>query len=207
MRRLLIISLLLMWLAVTACGMVFIWSYSHKPGVAAASPRRWPSDTTVPHAAGHYTMVMLAHPKCPCTQASVEELSRLMTHTQGRIDVYVLFAKPEGFSESWSRTDLWNSAAVIPGVTVILDRDAAEARRFGAATSGQVLLYDQAGSLVFQGGITESRGHAGDNAGRAAIETLVNHGVPDRDRTPVFGCPLFDPDLECRKPEHARASN
>jgi hypothetical protein len=207
MRRLIIISLLLIWLAVTAGGMFFVWSYSHKPGVAAASPVRWPIDTTVPRAAGHYTMVMLAHPKCPCTRASVEELSRLMTHSQGRIDAYVLFAKPERSSESWSSTDLWNSAAVIPGVTVVVDRDGREARRFGAVTSGQVLLYDEAGALVFHGGITESRDHAGDNAGRSAIETLVNRGVSDRDWTPVFGCPLFDPDLECRKPEHARASN
>jgi choline dehydrogenase-like flavoprotein len=48
-----------------------------------------------------------------------------------------------------------------------------------------------------------SRGQAGDNAGRTAIETIVNQGKSERDQTVVFGCPLFDPDSECRKPKHA----
>ena len=73
--------------------------------------------------------------------------------------------------------------------------------RFGAHVSGQVMVYDKEGKLVFQGGITESRGQMGDNAGRSAIEAQVNRGSSDRDRTLVFGCPLFDAD-ECRTPDH-----
>jgi hypothetical protein len=65
------------------------------------------------------------------------------------------------------------------------------ARRFGAATSGQGLLYDRAGRLRFQGGLTSARGHAGDNAGSAAIVALAQGRVPDTVETPVYGCPLF----------------
>jgi hypothetical protein len=54
----------------------------------------------------------------------------------------------------------------------------------------------------FSGGITAARGHAGDNAGRSEIVSLLNHeqsqrprslnpGQPLRDATSVFGCPLF----------------
>jgi len=186
--------------------MAFVWSYNHKPGTEASAPLRWPAESRVPLTPGRATLVVLAHPKCPCTRATVEELSRIMAHCRGRLHVYVLFASPKGSPEDWNKTDLWNSAANIPGVNVLIDEDGIEANRFGATTSGQVLLYDENGTLKFHGGITESRGHSGDNAGSTAIESLVNRGVADRDKTLVFGCPLFDPDSECRNPKHAKDS-
>ena len=80
----------------------------------------------------------------------------------------------------------------------MMDGDGREARLFQAVTSGQTILYDSHGRLLFSGGITASRGHSGDNAGRSAIVSLVNAEVPDRTETLVFGCPLFTPDSECR---------
>ncbi len=76
---------------------------------------------------------------------------------------------------------------------MIVRRDDAgsEARRFGVETSGQTLLYDRRGTLIFSGGITGSRGHAGDNAGEAALVDLLTHGAADRHGSNVFGCPLF----------------
>jgi hypothetical protein len=121
-----------------------------------------------------------------------------MAHSQGRLSAYVLFIKPQGFSDAWEQTDLWQSAADIPGVTVILDTDGREAHLFDAATSGQTVLYDRDGRMLFRGGITASRGHFGDNAGQASIISIVNAEVPDQTETSVFGCPLFDPQSECR---------
>ena len=83
----------------------------------------------------------------------------------------------------------------------MIDDEGTEANRFHAATSGQTLLYDAAGSLLFSGGITGSRGHSGDNAGQTAIVSLVNSGAPRLTETSVFGCPLFDPNSECRIPK------
>ena len=57
----------------------------------------------------------------------------------------------------WARTGLWDQAEAIPGVRIWTDVGAVEARRFGAATSGLVLVYDASGRLVFQGGITPAR--------------------------------------------------
>jgi hypothetical protein len=125
-----------------------------------------------------------------------------MAHSQGRLTAYVLFLKPAGFSEDWENTDLWRNAAGIPGVTAIVDDEGAEAKRFHAATSGQTFLFDANGQLLFSGGITGSRGHSGDNAGKIAIVSLVNSGASELTETSVFGCPLFDPDSECRIPEH-----
>jgi hypothetical protein len=204
-RRSLLALLVVVWLSAVAYGMAFVWSYNHRPGEASVAPVLWPADSRVPRASS-YTLVMLAHPKCPCTRATLEELSKLMTHTQvthtqGRLRSFVLFIKPLGLPQGWDRTDLWQSASSIPGVTVLDDSDGVEAKRFDAHVSGQVMLYDQAGKLVFQGGITESRGQIGDNAGRSAIETQVNRGVSERNRTLVFGCALFDAE-ECRMQDH-----
>jgi hypothetical protein len=114
---------------------------------------------------------------------------------------------PQDAPADWHDTDLLDSATRIPGVKALVDEDGIEAARFGAATSGQVVLYDQDARLLFRGGITQSRGHVGANAGSDAIESLVNKGAADRDDSLVFGCPLFDPNSECRKPGHASANN
>jgi hypothetical protein len=65
-------------------------------------------------------------------------------------------------------------------------------KKFGAETSGYVLLYNPAGQLLFSGGITGSRGHAGDNAGEDAIIALVNGQNPGVTHTSVFGCSLLN---------------
>ena len=47
--------------------------------------------------------------------------------------------------------------------------------------------------LLFSGGITVARGHAGDNTGRGAIEELIDGETAVSRRTPVFGCALYNP--------------
>jgi hypothetical protein len=121
-----------------------------------------------------------------------------MAQTQGRVTAFVLFLKPAGFSDDWEKTDLWQSAASIPGVNVVADEDGVEAGCFHAVTSGQTVLYDAEGRLLFSGGITGSRGHSGDNAGRSAIVSLLNTGEAEAAETFVFGCPLSDTHSECR---------
>jgi hypothetical protein len=126
------------------------------------------------------------------------ELSVLMTRCPGKLAATVLFVKPEGFEEEWEQSDLWNEASRIPGVAVVSDAGGVEAARFGAATSGQALLYDSKGDLLFSGGITSARAHEGDNDGLSAIQSLVVSARADRSSTPVFGCPLQDPGSKCR---------
>ena len=52
-------------------------------------------------------------------------------------------------------------------------------------------IYDAEGVLQFAGGITGSRSHAGDNAGRRSLVALMSDGAPERAATSVYGCPLF----------------
>lgn len=202
--RLVLPACVTLWLVVVGGGLSVLWGYENTPGAPAAAPRQWPADSRIRPAQGRATLVMLAHPHCPCTRASIGELASLMAHGQGRLTAYVLFLKPAGFSEDWEKTDLWRSAAGIPGVNPVVDEGGTEARRFHAITSGQTLLYGADGRLLFSGGITASRGHSGDNAGRSAIVSLVNTGGAERDETFVFGCPLFDENSECREPRDER---
>ena len=181
-----------------AVGLTLLWRYENASGPDAAPPSQWPLASGIHLATDRATLIMLAHPHCPCTRASIGELARLMAQAQGRVTAYALFVKPAGSSDDWENTDLWRNAAGIPGVNVVVD-DGVEAQRFHAVTSGQTVLYDAEGRLLFSGGITGSRGHSGDNEGRSAIVSLLNTGEAERAETSVFGCPLFGTHSECRE--------
>jgi hypothetical protein len=182
------------WVAAVSVGLSVLWAYENGPGGAADAPEQWPVASHLPAPHQRPALVLLVHPQCPCSHATVAELARLMAHAPDRVDAHVLFLKPRGMSESWAKSDLWQNAAAIPGVDVRLDEGGVEAQRFGGATSGETLLYDTAGHLQFNGGITGSRGHEGDNAGRSTLESLLTGGTSGTKlSTLVFGCALFAP--------------
>jgi hypothetical protein len=196
-RGLILTTVCAAWALITVTGFGALWKYENRPGPSTTPPANWPMASKIDPAHDRATLIMLAHPLCPCTRASIGELSRLMAQAQGRVSTYVIFVESPGIDEA-EKSDLWRSAASIPGVKVIAD-DGSEARRFHAVTSGQTALYDTAGRLLFSGGITESRGHSGDNPGRTAIVSLLNSAVADRTVTRVFGCPLFGSHSDCLK--------
>jgi hypothetical protein len=196
-NRLVLFAAGALWLFMISTGVGILWGYESTPGVAAAAPGRWPGESRIKRAPDRATLVMLAHPHCPCTRASIGELSRLMTQAQGRVSAYVLFVKPPNYADGWEQTDLLTSAAAIPGVSVVRDDDGVEAARFHAATSGQTMLYDAEGKLLFSGGITGARGHAGDNAGRTAVVSILTADEAEQRETPVYGCPLFARGADC----------
>lgn len=177
------------WIAAVAFGLRALFHYETAPGRVDTLSQAWPS-AQIERATDRPTLVMLAHPRCPCTAASIGELAQIMARLQGRVQTYVLFVRPKEVGDNWDDTSLRHSAEAIPGVRVVFDPDGVEARRFGAATSGQTLLFGTDGRLLFSGGITASRGHAGDNAGVSAILALVNNRTPARSQTLVFGCSL-----------------
>ncbi len=185
-----------LWLIAVGLGFCVILNYQSTAGYAGVAPRQWPPSAQIPLDRQRDTLVMFAHPRCPCTRASIEELNRLMGRSQGKVAACVLFLKPDGFSGDWTHTDLWRSVTAIPGVQTREDLDGSQARLFGAETSGQVLLYDTQGRLLFQGGITGSRGHAGDNAGEEAVLSRLS-GRAALSQTPVYGCSLLG---ECKSP-------
>jgi hypothetical protein len=186
----------LLWSIAIGTGWVTLlrYDYESRPHESGPVPARWPTGSKIERDHDRATLVMFAHPRCPCTRASIGELALLMAHCQGRLRAHVMFFRPVGSSGAGAKTDLWWSAAAIPGVTAAHDDGGTEARRFHVATSGHTVLYGARGELLLNGGITASRGHSGDNAGRSAVLALLRNGVADRKETPAFGCSLRDPE-------------
>jgi hypothetical protein len=178
------------WFAAVAAGLAGMAAYANRPGQAAHAPARWPDDSRLTRDQSRPTIVMLAHPQCDCTRASLMELAKVMAQAPGEAHALVVFMMPSGVDDSWRETSLWRLASRIPGVTVVRDDGGAEAARFRVATSGQTLMYDAAGRLVFSGGTTAARGHEGDNTGVTSLLSLLDGMPAPASSTPVFGCAL-----------------
>jgi len=198
-QRILAASVGLLWLGGVLAGTFVMGRYANSPGQPAAPPLSWPGASRVSRVQDRQTLVMFVHPHCPCSRASVGELALLMAHAQGRVDAHVLFLQPAQMESSWVQSDTWREAERIPGVTVHGDLNGREARLFRAETSGDTVLYDTKGGLVFHGGITVSRGHSGDNPGRDALQAMLLGMPASRTNTPVFGCSLFECKLGDRR--------
>ena len=193
-KRTTIAVFIALWVPAVAFGVNVLWRYSTTPGRPGTPPPDWPASAPIERDAGRASLVMFLHPQCECSQATVGELAILMAHATGKVDADLFFYWPSSETSAWAKTDLWRKASAIPGVRVHDDREAAVAQTFGAYTSGQTLLYDPRGHLLFKGGITAFRGHSGDNAGRSAILALLQGGTPPPNTlpvlTPVLGCSL-----------------
>lgn len=189
---------LVLWGIVTMIGFAAMLAYANTSGPVAESPTVWPSDTRLQRNVARANLVVLVHPRCPCSRATLTELAEIMRPCRGLVTAHVLFLKPSQFSDEWATTDLWDSAAAMSDVRVMTDEDGLEARRFGATTSGHVALFATDGRRLFQGGITVSRGHQGDNVGRrTVIDLLIGATAPETEQA-VFGCPLFsDESVDC----------
>jgi hypothetical protein len=183
------------WLVLVIAGFAALVRYASLPGAAAASPAHWPAASALRLARDGSTLVFFAHPRCACTRAGLNELHRLQSRVAHPPLVYVVFQLPAGVSDEWRHGELWASAQRIPGARVIADEEGTESARFRVRTSGTAQLFDRGGRLQFSGGLTESRGHEGDSFGEARLITLLEGGVPDRNDSPVFGCPLDEKEV------------
>jgi hypothetical protein len=197
-------SFAVLWCATVGSGLFGLTIYSTAPGEPDVAGADWPAGSGIPFDCRRPNLLVFLHPRCPCSRATLAELERAIASTEQRAAVNIVVLQLEQMPEKWGQTGIWRAGDAIPGAKILTDRRGDLARRFGAATSGQVLLYDNSGRLVFHGGITASRGHEGDNAGRAALVRAIN-GAGNADTwAPVFGCKLSS---EIRKPTAALRDN
>ena len=180
----------IVWVLALALGFTLLWQYKMRPGDADGTPATWPRESRIVRSPDRATLVLFAHPECPCTRASLAELARLLARFGDRLTADVVFLRPADVGTAWDGTDLWRAASAIPGVTAVRDDDGVEAARFRASTSGAAALYDTRGRLLFSGGLTSARGHEGDSVGIQRISSLLRTGKADRSDAPVFGCSL-----------------
>ncbi|MAT69365.1 MAG: hypothetical protein CMJ58_07535 [Planctomycetaceae bacterium] len=185
---------LTLWLGLCLYGLASLLAYSQTPGLSARPPHRTNVDVPRPADSSCYELVVAIHPHCPCTRATLEQLSRILRATQKQLRVTALFYCPGDVPDSFVETDLLSTAQSLPGTTIVIDLDGAQAARFQMYTSGATVLYAPSGEPVFFGGITVSRGHAGDCLGTDAVIAAVNRQERLATHTNVYGCPLRAPD-------------
>lgn len=195
-RRLFILASIVaatLWIATIAAAYEAIRRFETTPGLPASAPRTWPAATVVPRAMGTWSLVMLVHPHCSCSRASVSELAEIIEHAPRGVQTTVLVYRPREMAAGWERTNVYDAATRLRRARVIVDHDGAEAQRFGGFTSGQTFLYDDKGALRYAGGVTSLRGHAGMNRGRADVIRIANerNGAGSH---PVFGCAITTTD-------------
>jgi hypothetical protein len=182
-----LIAAALLWVSTVAAAFQAIRRFETTPGRAAIAPRTWPVSSRIQRASD-WTLVMLLHPHCSCSRASVHELQAVIENVPS-VRPTVLLYRPTSFSRGWEKTDVFEAASRLRHTRVIIDDDGREARLFGGFTSGQTFLYDRNGTLRFAGGITSLRGHAGINRGRTDLVDIMQARTA-RGTHPVFGCAI-----------------
>src|SRR6185503_4777313 len=80
--RFILITACAVWMLMIGVGLALLWKYENAPGPTATPPSQWPLDSSIHLATDRATLIMLAHPHCPCTRASIGELARLMAQAQ-----------------------------------------------------------------------------------------------------------------------------
>lgn len=185
-----LLAVTILWAVVVGTGLYQLWSYAHLPGVEKGAPGRWPETSRIQRPQDKSVLLFFAHSRCPCTRASLRELERLMARVHGKVETHVVFFESTEMEKVGSWNNLRESGSDIPGVHVFRDFEGVECKLFRAKTSGLTILYSDKGTLLFQGGVTPSRGHEGANDGIAALERLILGARSPIRQTPVFGCPL-----------------
>ena len=187
----------IVWAAACLAASYAMMSYDFRPGQLGTARTSWPVDSSLPRTPAHTTVVAFLHPRCVCSKATVNQLIRTVQR-HPEVDVVVpVFVPPEPTADlSWERgAYVQTIRAALPSARVVFDAGGMEAQRFGAWTSGTILVYAPDGREVFRGGITNRRGGEDDNFGRqrlvrvltASAEPLPAQGSP----SPVFGCPII----------------
>lgn len=181
---------ILLWLALAVTGFMVIVRFENTPAHPGDPASDWPASGALDLAPNGWRLVVAIHPRCSCSSATLDELTELLARCPTRLRTVVLLWRPRDGGDAWEDTAVARRVRAIAGVEVVADEDGVEAQRFGMQTSGHVSLYDGLGVLRFSGGITNSRGHAGDSIGRTAILAELAGKRDGQRATPVYGCSL-----------------
>lgn len=188
-------GLVMAWLSLVVLGLSAIAFSKSAPGERAGPPAHWPTESSLSHSSTRNTVVMFLHAGCPCSRASLTEVGAALSESNAgeHTDVVFVFFELADAGIEPSQTQLWQSALRIPNATAVVDVGDRERARFDARTSGTTLVYGPGGGLRFSGGVTGSRGHAGDNAGRQGVAEALRGSTTQREEHAVFGCDLREP--------------
>jgi len=205
-------ALIVFWLLAIVAGWWCLndYAFSVNTPLDIEPVEHWPAQTTIARPHGGSTLLLFLHPKCPCSQATLSELDRVLRSLQESSvrlpQVVVVSTVPVSADDSWFHTATAQRAKLLPGAQLIVDRGGHDAARFGATTSGYVMLFNETGDRTFAGGVTEARGHEGSNVGSDRLAEILRGEVAHFTEIPAFGCRLCLPEQETggKRLEHVR---
>ncbi len=189
------------WFVAVGGVMGAMHAYSARPGVGERALEAWPHGTSLGLDRSRPTVVLFVHPRCPCTRATIENLRSVWPDggvdgaDGGGASLTIVSSGPAAGGALSEEVEGW--LASLPkgaGARVVVDASGEEARRFGATTSGHVIVADASGAVRFCGGVTPGRGHVGrcDALDRfAGALEATSLARSDGANPPVFGCPIF----------------
>jgi hypothetical protein len=177
-----------LWLGLILSWSAFLTQHRFRSGNASTFKQAWPQASRLHPRPDALTVVLFAHPECPCLSATLTEMERLQALVGEPVQLFVVFEEDPAFdlsrSRHFRRVSGWKNA------TVVHEADNHEIALFGAQTSGQVFIFDKDRRLLFRGGITESRAHEGDNPNLERAVAAGRSHASSVALTPVYGCSL-----------------
>ena len=103
------------WLSVIVGG-IWVWErYDTTPG----SLREQTGAADVA-AIARWRLTVFAHPRCPCTRATLRELAGIVREVP-ELSVRVLFVRPASARDGWEFGESWDAANRLPGCEVACD--------------------------------------------------------------------------------------
>lgn len=182
------------WLIACAAVLGILISYANAGGDQGGLPAGWTPAPELDAPDDRAMLLVFAHPKCPCTRATMSAIERLQRDVPGTFATRVVFYEPADANGSWRETDLWARAGKLVDAKAIADPQGLLTANAGAVVSGCVALFDVHGVLRFWGGLTPSRGHEGESLGMSTIRSILNGDETKHARASVFGCDIIGSD-------------
>ncbi len=179
------------WLLLLPAAICVQLRYDSLPGIAAVPKTAWPAASKIKYSTITNTLVMVLHPRCPCSRASVQQVASMMNTTNPPKCIF-LFYTPSIFAKGWEKTDIWNQASEIPDSVLISDIDGRETKTSEHPHPDRPTFFDRQGFLRYSGGLTEGRGHQGECRNLEAAIKALNDSHKPTTFGAVYGCPVVD---------------
>ncbi|MGV3615235.1 MAG: hypothetical protein ACO1SV_07865 [Fimbriimonas sp.] len=167
-----------LWLAAVGGTMGAALQYETTPGRAG---------TAAASVAKGHELIVVVHPQCPCTAASLKAIRSLVAQATVPVRVHLKIVAYEREPGPPSKQPY---AAALPEADAAWITAAEAEKRYGAYTSGHIVAYRN-GVPVLTGGITAGRGVEGLSQAQLNLREFLN-GKGNPSSAPVFGCALSE---------------
>src|SRR5258708_19848837 len=128
------------WVGTVGAAVRAIRRFEVTPGRAATAPKSWPADSGLVRNPEAPTLVMLVHPQCSCTRASLQELQAVIEKAPRTMRTYVVVYRPRQAKPGWEQTGTYEAATRLRGTRVIVDDAGPQPKPSRSSTPAQTFL-------------------------------------------------------------------